>query len=673
MPASNQFVSDTRTDFLFAFPDGCNSGIAPLILEKSQLAYASNATVRGNFVTNRPPWNKLTLDFGGDEALQLAVTKGLWQGGCYYRPDTGPETLMASIGGRLFQFIPNGLTATVFERTGGNPQNPTVVQAWLWQVEYYVFWNDGVNLTVFFDGRTNTTTRSVGNTNPIVGTTLFSAGAIYMPAIGSTFNMTLQAPYAGSNGDILLLESFGTLRVDSGAGTANLGATNLSIQPGLFYAPPMNLYNTAFKPQFPAGKMGAYGLGRVWMALANGKDFVAGDIVRGPSGTLANDFRDSVLFITENNFLFGGGLFTVPGSSGEIRAMIFTATLDVSLGQGPLQIFTPTSVFSCAAPVDRSTWTSLTNPILTQSLIGAGALGQNSTVAANGDTIFRSLLGLGSLILGRREFDTWGNVPISREVERVISTDPESLLPFGSAAVFDNRLLMSTHPVNSERGIYGSGVVVINFDPLSTIRGKAPSVWDGAWPGLNTLQMMTGEFALVNRCYSFSVNTGSSEVELWEVLPTKTTQFQDQTFTSPTPIYWFFESPVLFRSENPNRRDFLQLQNGEIYVDQLQGTVTFEAFYKPDQWPCWVPWLTWQECARNTLGQTDQPQFRPRMGLGTPSTKPCDPTTGRPFANGYTFQFKLIVTGHCRFLGAKFAATPLPEETFSPICKPLCS
>lgn len=659
-PQSSQFVRDIFEDWLFSFPQGMNSGVDPLLLPKEQLAFASNSTVRSTFVHPRPPWNDLTLDFGGDAALQAAVEDGLFQGACWYQPDTGPETVMASISGRLFQFIPNGLNAQVFERTGGNPQDPTVVQAWLWQAEFYVIWNDGVNLSVFWDGNANTTARSTGNTNPILATTAGAAQSV--PAIGGSAVFNLTAPFASPVGGTYALESFGLFQVTLlGPGPNDITYTNLSISPA-FYAPPMHIFGINFKPQFPVCKMGVYGLGRIWMALANGRDFIAGDIVKGPSGTLANQFRDAILFITENTFLFGGGTFTVPGDAGTIRAMRFASTLDASLGQGPLQVYTALKVFSCQAPVVRAQWTSVTNPILTESLIDSGGLGQNSTIAVNGDTMFRSVKGVQSLVLARRDFATWGNVPISREMQRVLLTELQSLLPIGSAVTFDNRMLMTVRSSLVEgHGVVSDGVIAINFDPISTIQGKAPSVWDGVWPGLNVLQLVTGEFELTERCYFFALDSGN-KIKLRELMPSTSTQFADN---SNTRIYWFFETHAMFGKTVDPKRALKCLEDGEIYVDELEGEVLFETFYKPDQWPCWIPWHSWTECQKLT-GANDQPQFRPRMGLGTPSKTPCDKSTNRPFVHAYTYQIRVQVTGKCRVTGGHFLTSVVPQATFAP-------
>lgn len=410
------------------------------------------------------------------------------------------------------------------------------------------------------------------------------------------------------------------------------------------------------------------------MVLANGKDFVAGDIVGGPSGTKALNFRDAVLNITENSFLVGGGNFTVPGNIGDIRAMIFTAQLDAALGQGPLMIFTPTHVFSCNAPVDRLTWQQLTNPILTESAIGNGGLGQDSTFAVNSDTTYRSTDGIRSLILSSQDFNTWVRTPISHEVQRVLSRDNQALLAFGQGTFFDNRTLMSASPISTPQGVYHQALIALNTDLLTTVREKKPPAYDGIWPGMNVMRLITNQFSSVERCYQFVYNTVLATLELWELMPESASDVENQNAlpiigdNGTQAIEWWFESPVLFKEQNPANRTFKQLVNGEIMVDKLVGRVDFEAFWKPDQYPCWIPWFNWSECStQNTGATTDntKPAFAPRMGLGSPSSTPCDPFTNRPLNQGYNFQVKFVITGQCEFIGARFAATVLPEPFFA--------
>jgi hypothetical protein len=701
-PQSSQFAQNTVIDALFSFEKGVNMGESPLILPKNQLTYGSNLTTRGTLIHPRPVRAQYTLDLSAVPTLAAAITAGTWlyQGRCHYKPDAGNEYLVVSISGKLYKATPDPVTriAQVVDITGGNAQSATALQCWLWQAENYVIWNDGVSLPVFYDG-TNTT-RSLGPTPVGASFTTsapFTVPTITLPTTTVSVTINLTGNYTGANGDIIEIANKSTSRligkVTAGAGTPVI---TVDVTPTLFFngvfssitlplGTIINIQTSTQVAQLPIGRMGCYGRGRIWMSLANGKDFIAGDIVGGPSGTKALNFRDAILNITENNFLVGGGTFTVPGSIGDIRAMIFTAQLDSALGQGPLMVYTPTHVFSCDAPVDRLTWQQLTNPILTEAAIGNGGLGQDSTFLVNSDTISRSSDGIRSLIQASQDFQTWLRTPISHEVERVLSRDNQTLLAFGQGGFFDNRQLLTTGPISTPNGVYHQALVVLNTDLITTVREKAPPAYDGVWPGMNILGMVVNYFSAVERCYQFVYNTVQKNLELWELLPSSASDVENQAVTPiiadivsgvPTAIEWWFESPAIFKEQDPAKRTFKRLINGEILVDKLVGRVDFQAFYKPDQYPCWQPWFAWSECAtQNSGASTDntKPQFRPRMGLGTPSANKCDPSTNRPMVEGYNFQFKLVVTGQCEFVGARFGAVVLPEPTFAaPKCSPIC-
>lgn len=651
-------------DFLFSFELGMDSGRSPLILPKNQCAFITNGTVRGTFVQPRPPYWKYKLSFESD-ATRTGFLKGLYQESQYYQPDSGAEYFVVAITGRLYKVLPNitARTAFVSDITGGNPQDAVIPQHFMWQAEKWIIWNDSIHKPVFWDG--TSTRRSIGQPGPIdtwINTSTkppAAPGAFNMQVTNSAnFTVGMVVSVGPGGGNVVV-----TVLVDP----THITVQNQTMDSNANYNGNFPLYDASLanaKPELPPGKMGAYGMCRNWECLPDGKRFVAGDIVGGPSGTIAEDFRDSVLKITENQYLVGGGFFTVPGSIGDIQSMTFSATLDASLGQGALQVATSSHVFSCNAPVDRLTWQTLTNPILTESLIANGSLNQNGTILWNGDIIFRSRDGIRSFILARREFSTWGNVPQSNEVnERVLAKDVQSLLNFGSAIIFDNRLLMTVSPTQHAQGVYHPGIIAINGDPLSSIRGKEPAVYDGLWNGLNVLKLLTGNFAKVQHAFAFSLNTTLNEIELWELLPSATTEIND---SGNNPITWSFETPVLdFGQKDPRKRQFLQLNNGEVGIDELQSTVNFLAQYKPDQYPCWTDWVTWQECA-DMSDPNAKVQFRPRMGLGTPSSTPCDNSTGRPMRNAYSYQLKFTITGKCRFLLGRFEAIIIPQPKFAP-------
>jgi len=663
---------------------GMNSGIAPLLLPRTQLAFANNVTVRGTYAKPRPPFQIRELSAAGKTLVASALAIGPFQGAGFYNPDVGDETLIASIAGRLFQFHVTLTPVTVDEITiHGNPSSSTAEQVWMWQSEKWMIITDGTTQNpVFFDG---TSSRRSNYATPVNHTTTITT-AFVVPAVGSVIAGVVVGSTVGMVENLqITITNIGTFLVQAVTSGTTVDLINLTAQPNKTVAatsgaPPTPLISwITLGDELPPGRMGAYGMGRNAMCLVDGKQFVFGDQTGGSSGTISLNYRDAVLHITENNYLAGGGLFSVPGSIGDIRAMIFSANLDASLGQGPLQIFTHSHVFSCQVPVDRLTWQDVTNPILSESLISNGALGQWSTVIANSDILFRAIDGIRSLILARREFGTWGNVPESREIDSILARDSTDLLRFGSAITWDNRLLMTALPTPSDQGFYHKALIALNFDPLSSLRGKEPSVYDGPWTGLQVLQMITGEFQERPRAFAFTLNTLASpaELEIYEFLKSEIPAKDNGTID----IQCEMHSACLFNypDNDPRSMELKRLVGGEIYVDQIAPgtTANFQVYYKPDQYPCFLSWHQWSECA-GTAAETEsdvllrKPQFRPEMGLGEPNPRACDPITNRPFREGFNFQIR-IIWSNCRFLGARFKVVTAANPYYSPmVCKQIC-
>lgn len=825
MAESQPFKPVTLYDSLSTVEGGMNSGIDPLLLEKNQLAMAFNLTTRQGFATNRPPFtNRLTINWPSP-SVQEAFEQGLFQGAGYYQPDSGNQSIFASVAGRLFQFLIEGNVVTVTEQTvSGDPNPATPTQAWIWQSENYLIVNDGQSLPIFFDGTSSR--RSAG---PTVVLATASAGPATAPAIGETISVTLLAAYTGSydvpvlfegqywqptasstgyevsalqlydsaasipegtavyikpslvgvvasapavtgpypsgtalgitftepisgpvgskvtiygkrwtlavklgNSNTFTADESGTFTplpagtqlsyTGSSAPNVLIGTTNTTVAtPGnggtvsLFLSaaftgaagttvyigtagqyeitavpppPPglsldlVNLTATAGSaitypedilsvPELPAGRMGAYGLGQNWVSLTDGFSFICSDISRGPSGTQANSFRDSVLKTTD--ITFRGGTFAIPGAGNVITSMTFTANLDLSLGQGSLQVGTAQFMASCTAPIDFTN-PPTNGPILTFSLIGTGPLAQDSTIRINSDVYFRSVAGLGSLIQARRDFDTPGNSPISEEMVRVLNVDDETLLIYGSSINFDNRFITTCSPQASSQGVIHAGLVVQNLDPVSGLRGKQPPVYDGLWTGLNVLKLVTGIFNGKQRAFAFTFNIALSKLELYEILPTPLVTSSAQFDNGDVPIVWGFETAALFNKDVKPQDQLISLRNGELAIDDIIGRVRIQVWYRPDQYggqwqsACWQQWHDVTVCAASG----SKPLYIPRIGLGEPDANACDATTNKPLRDGYTFQVKVQITGHCRVLRARFQAVTLPQPPFEPpYCNPI--
>lgn len=406
--------------------------------------------------------------------------------------------------------------------------------------------------------------------------------------------------------------------------------------------------------EIPACYCGAYVNGRVWAVLPNRRDYIASDLVGNrESGTAAYNYRDSILKMTENDILNGGGSFSTPAKFGLITAVVGLAQLDTSLGQGPVAIFTENGVFTNQSPVDRESWADLQYPIQTQSLLDFGAMGARSTVPVNGDTWYRSTDGLRSWIMGKRNFNQgWANTPMSLEMQRVLRLDTEKLLEYSSAVVFDNRLLCTCTPHRTEYGIIHRGLAVLSFDQTSSMYEKDDPAWEGLWTTPLIACLMSGQIAKQRRAFAVVLGAAGS-TEIHELLKdgiqdTRSTNVSNVITSSITRIPCVIETRQM---DCTTPMELKRLRYAEIFVKDVMGQVDYDVKFRPDDHPCWVDWHDWTEC--NTVTPCEdacpnlafyKPGYRPFMR--TPEApEVCDSVTGRLMQLGYTFQMRIAWTG----------------------------
>lgn len=414
--------------------------------------------------------------------------------------------------------------------------------------------------------------------------------------------------------------------------------------------------------EVPIGTRMAYGMGRLW--VSRGREFEAGDIVGGPSGTLTYQFRDAVLKFTENTYIAEGGAFGVPLQSGDITGMRFSANLDTSLGQGELVVFTQEAVFAVNVPADRTTWKNLQIPLQRVASMPFGSTSHGGIVNVNGDLFYRSLDGMRSLIFARREFSAgaYGNLPMSKEMSRVITDNDKRLLGWANGCVFDNRLFMTISPARKVgHGIYHRGIIALDFDLVSSMDGKAPPAYDGLWTGCRVLRMVKGKFDGRERCFLFCLSA-DSKIELWE--QTVEEYCDRPSPTDRTRIVGSFETPLL---DFQNRFQRKRLETGDIWLDGIKDTVDLTMKYRPDEYPLWIDWHAWNECAdvgNCTTGCTPPlfklPQYRTRMRLPRPEVD-CEQALRKPTREGYKFQARVEFTGCMRMKSMRLHAEDVQE------------
>ena len=379
--------------------------------------------------------------------------------------------------------------------------------------------------------------------------------------------------------------------------------------------------------EVPVGTAMAYGGGRLW--VANGREFVAGDIVGGPT---------EVIQFTENTYIAEGGAFAVPLDTGNITAMKFMNQPDSSLGQGELLVHTSEAVFAVNVPTSRDEWKNVSYPTVRIVAISYGSVSDRSCALVNSDMFYRAPDGIRSYISSRREWQEYGQIPVSRELGEYITTDVEtSITETVSSVLFDNRLLTTVTAQNSSQGTYFKGLAVLDFDLVGGTGAKAPAAWEGLWTGLNFLQILNADIEGESRCFVFHKDD-TCGIQLWEL--TKTGK-KDVSGDNSYSISCYVESPS-YSFENPF--ELKKLEYGEMWIDQLEGQVSFDIKYKPNQYPAWVDWNTFVECAKTdncdpaageclTL-QNYKPQYRSRIRLPQPADD-CETSVSAQMRNGY--------------------------------------
>lgn len=508
----------------------------------------------------------------------------------------------------------------------------------------------------------NLSNTSVGGTVPAGSSivspalTIYTAASFVIPAIGNTVTVVVQTPWTGAvPQNVGVTNSTPHFRITSAAAAPpaanHVLLVNVNDTAGANVIAPVVLSSRA---ELPAGGPMDYYMGRMW--VANGREYVAGDIVGGPTGTAAYDFRDSVLKMVENTYLSLGGTFRVPTNAGNIRALKHTTALDTATGEGQLLVFTRATIYSVNVVPTRAQWQALEEPIQRVVQTNHGSTSDWSIAAVNGDLFYRSVNGINSYIQANRFFGQWGNRPISVEEQRSILLDDRALLNYASGINFDNRLIETCLPQESDVGVIHKGLMPLNFDVISTLDEKLPPAWEGIYEGLDFLKLSQGDFGGRDRAFAF-VRSGTGDIEMWELT---NYAIDDTNASGDARVIWLFELPAYTWSKPFTIKE---LDTMEIWVDQVFGTVDFVVQFRPDQHPCWEYWHRWQICSpRNNCEDPGvlqpcsypstiyKPSYRTPMVLPKPPST-CQIQNARAINLGFSFQMRIFVKGKCRIRG----------------------
>lgn len=652
---------------------GTDSGVDPSLLDRDKNSFAVNCHGRGGILTHRPPLRRIALDFDDNTVLQERFEQGRFQVASIYQPDHGISAILCSVGGRQFR-LNVGTNNSVQEITITLPVPSTApftvpaVDA-TDNLSVTSTANLSVNAVVLFGGSNyliaaivDGTTITLKNIDGTPATIIASGTSLFYYDVNPA---TKEQAWCVQAENFWILQNNQNLPFIYDGANSRRAASNLPVAQGR---------------EIPVGNVMEYAMGRIAVALPDNRTFAIGDLVGSQSpGATGPTYRDAVLKFTQNTFLGSGRNFTVPQTAGGITAMRAIPTLDAALGQGPLMVFTPTIAFTVSLPTDETTWAALTNPIQTVSLITNGSTSQNSTILVNGDVWYRSNDGWRSLVLARRDFNTWANTPVSSEMDRVLFADDPTLLDFASACYFDGRMLMTVSPGRSTYGTFHRGLIALDLNRVSGLREKLPPAYDGLWTGMNATQVISGLFNGRERCFVFSVNY-QGKLELFEIL--KRGEFDDLE-GNDVRVTWSVETGLLLAGtgqRGASTFDTKRLENGELWLDEVWGEVDIRVWFRPVGTACWVPWRSdLKVCAKTNLcsdlptGECQdvtnfKPQYRSRLGFGKPPNT-CEFGTERPAHTSEGFQVRVQITGHCRVRGLRVLGRVLDEPIWEVACR----
>jgi len=418
----------------------------------------------------------------------------------------------------------------------------------------------------------------------------------------------------------------------------------------------------ALPTQIPTGKQITCYQNRFW--VADGIEYVAGNMAFDASagGTAPLNFKDSILYFTENTLIAEGGVFSLPVGSSDITGFkpISSSNPYQSNGQGELIVATLGQAFAVNVPLDRTQWKNTTSPIQRVLQLSAGVTSQSSMVNINEDIWYRTLNGISTIAYTVRNQGQPGNRTLSNEVDRILKNDAIDFLQYCSGVEFDNRMIMTANPaVSRNHGIWHRGLVALDFFPISSMSKLTPPAWDGVWTGLRFLKILTVVHQSIKRCFVFSLNE-FDKIELWEI--TKDSHF-DHDGTDEVKIEWELETRSLTYG---TPYDLKQLESSDFFWDSIDGDVTIDFLFRPDNYPCWINWQTVNTCGKTELCAPfgtcpTLPNFKPNYVTMIQLQQPPDTFDELSRQRYRTFcelQLRLIGEGYCRLKQQNVYSSP---------------
>jgi hypothetical protein len=636
------------------FSGGMDSSRAPNLISDNAVSRAVNVTFRGGTPITRPGFRQLILanaDVEANGGLDSFVN-GLFQGGFYYqdrRADKNPCVFSVMSGfvikidlgtyevQRVYpvveatniiageSYIIKTVGTTTWTSYGASSNNigeqfvsnsssgagtgtaysinPMDIYAdcYFVQAENYLIIQDGSSAPRIWDGD-NLWISGFGPAGSTGKISQVPIGTVMAYGQGRLFVANTERT-SGTAGDLVYGGSTDQVTIASGAGVS--GAATYEITTSGNHGYSTGDYVTI------SGHSSSNGSNGTWQITKTSNTKFTIDIAN-PSSTTAGTggfvakanagAASDLLRFTETTYLNEGGSLQVPSFLGKITGMIFMPVQDSGAGVGDLLIFCETGVISLSVAVPRTEWKN-TSGFQRIALASVGSTGQESLTTANGDVFFRAFDGLRTYRNARAEFSSFGRVPMSAEMNSVLSYDTKSMLKNCSCIVFDNRFLFTATPkidftgisptTLSKRPITFSSIVALDFTTLASVGAQRASCYDGFWRGLDVTKLVAGVVDGKPRAFAFCVDYQVNATNtVWEL--TSDIYADEPVNATPIPITSILETRS-FQLGSPS--EVKKLIRADLWLGSLRGNTDFKIYWRPDEYACWREWHEFSRCA----------------------------------------------------------------------------
>lgn len=372
--------------------------------------------------------------------------------------------------------------------------------------------------------------------------------------------------------------------------------------------------------------------------------FISGDI-------LLPDDAKNVLKATETSYWNEGGAHGLPAEMGFIRGMATMRNSATGTGAGALLVFGVRGVSGFDMSIERQFWKETA---LSQVLFfDAGTDSPWSTVSVNNDVAYRGLDGLrfvkytGSALAGA----ALSNVPQSNEVTTFMDLDTAADLPWVSASLGDNRLLVTTA---GRDGVGFRGLVSLDFAQVHGFRGTQTPAYDGLYTGFSFCQVVS---ALRDGVLTtFAVTSDGTTHVLRRLDAAARVDTRADGTTSP------IAAQLVTKVMAFEGLDLKKLEYAEFWVSDVEADTVLELFFRPSGYPLWAPAETTRVLPL-PAGCPRQIRRRIRIPMGGLDSV-ASPVTGEPLNLAHEFQFAIRFTGWAQF--DKFRVVARTENEGTP-------